>query len=402
MQISFNITPRKWQLEALDIWQKTNRGIINVVTGGGKTFFAELCIKRFFDINPNGRVIIVVPTLTLLDQWYVSIIDDLNLKPTDIGCFSGQEKPEKPSTINIIVINTARKIASEISSGATSFLIVDECHRAGSPVNANALNGEYTATLGLSATPQREYDDGFYSYMQPILGNIIYEYDYTQAYHDKVICPFDLINVHIDLLPHERKEYDKISKKIAIEVNKVKNNIPHSEEKIKFLLNRRAAISSTALLRLPVSVKLLENHKGSRAIIFHERVSAAEELFDLLTKRKHSVTIYHSGIGPAIRRDNLRLYRKGIFDVLLCCRALDEGMNVPETSIAIIASSTASVRQRIQRLGRVLRPAPGKNIAIIYTLYATDVEERRLIDEAKKFNGISSIVWNKSTKGING
>lgn len=76
-------------------------------------------------------------------------------------------------------------------------------------------------------------------------------------------------------------------------------------------------------------------------------------------------------IPTELRRDNLRLYRRGVFDTLVTCRALDEGTNVPETSVAIIAASTASIRQRIQRLGRVLRRAPGKEkatVSIPYTL----------------------------------
>ena len=69
---------------------------------------------------------------------------------------------------------------------------------------------------------------------------------------------------------------------------------------------------------------------------------------------------------------------------MVTCRALDEGINVPETDVAIVASSTGSVRQRIQRLGRVLRPAPGKQRARIYTIYVSKPEEERLIKEAGK------------------
>ena len=100
-------------------------------------------------------------------------------------------------------------------------------------------------------------------------------------------------------------------------------------------------------------------------------------------KRGHSATIYHSQVGPSVRRDNLRLFRQGVFDVLVDCRALDEGINIPETQVAIIAAATASERQRIQRLGRVLRPAPGKDAALIYTLYAIEAEASRLANEAR-------------------
>jgi superfamily II DNA or RNA helicase len=105
--------------------------------------------------------------------------------------------------------------------------------------------------------------------------------------------------------------------------------------------------------------------------------------------------VYHSRIGHVVRRENLRLFRRGVFDVLVCCRALDEGMNVPEASVAIVASSTASTRQRIQRLGRVLRPAPGKTSATIYTLYATSQERERLIREERSVTEYATVRWQK-------
>jgi superfamily II DNA or RNA helicase len=128
-------------------------------------------------------------------------------------------------------------------------------------------------------------------------------------------------------------------------------------------------------------------------IIFHERVSSANALYAILKKRNHSVCLYHSKIAPTWRRDNLRLFRQGVFDVLISCRALDEGMNVPETAVAVIASSTASQRQRIQRLGRVLRPARGKDKATIYTLFATEQERIRLANEAERLEGVAKILW---------
>ena len=73
-------------------------------------------------------------------------------------------------------------------------------------------------------------------------------------------------------------------------------------------------------------------------------------------------------------------------------------MNVPETAVAVIASSTASQRQRIQRLGRVLRPARGKDKATIYTLFATTQEKVRLTSEAGRLEGVANILWATGTR----
>jgi superfamily II DNA or RNA helicase len=271
-------------------------------------------------------------------------------------------------------------------------LIVDECHRAGSTQNALALQGAHVATLGLSATPEREYDEGFEIFVRPALGPVIYEYNYVDAARDGVISPFALHNVRVQMLEDEQSAFDKLTRRIASERVKISKGVG-SEDRLTRLLQQRAAVLGTATMRIPVAVKLAEQHIGQRTIIFHERVDAANKLLSILRARSHSATIYHAGIAPPLRRDNLRLYRKGVFDILICCRALDEGINVPETAVAILASSTASTRQRVQRLGRVLRPARGKLFADIYTVYASDVEETRLRTEAESLSGVCEISW---------
>lgn len=344
---------------------------------------------------PQGRILIIVPTTALVDQWFVSLQEDLGVPHEMIAIFSGEEKPKQPSIINIMVINSARKMAPIVSSAGETFLIVDECHRAGSPVNVRSLYGEHQAVLGLSATPQRDYDSGFEENLVPALGPIVYDYDYEQAFVDGVITPFELINVRVDLLPDEQHRVARITKSIASvhQQSELHNNV---DERLKRLLLRRAAIIASATMRVPVASKLVEMNRGQRTLVFHERIQAADTILAILTDRGHSTTVYHSRVGPFVRRSNLRLYRRGIFDVLVTCRALDEGLNVPETSIAIIASSTASSRQRIQRLGRVLRPAPGKNHATIFTIYASDQEEQRLLSEAQQLKEIVSVHWQRS------
>jgi len=87
------------------------------------------------------------------------------------------------------------------------------------------------------------------------------------------------------------------------------------------------------------------------------------------------------------------MFRRGVFDVLIACRALDEGFNVPEARIALIGAGTASKRQRIQRMGRVLRSMTGKVDAKVITIYATDVEEARLVQEAANLKDIVEVEW---------
>jgi superfamily II DNA or RNA helicase len=391
------VEPRNWQRAALNAWVSAgHRGIIEVVTGAGKTVFAEMCIELARSTFPGAIFVITVPTLALLDQWYVSLQEELQVSQSDIATYSGEGKSSSPAPINIMTLNTAREAASRIAQEHSVVLIVDECHRIGSPVNAQAMVGEHVATIGMSATPEREYDSAFEELVVPALGPVIYSYDYNQAHADGVIAPFDLINVAIPLQPHEREEYEALSKKVSSLIGKRRAGYD-VEHQLTRLLRKRANLSATALMRIPVAVRLVEGHRGERVLIFHEQIRAAEIISERLAERRHRVALYHSKIDPALRRSNLRMYRRGQFDTLVSCRALDEGVNIPETTVAVVASSTASSRQRIQRLGRVLRPAPGKDRAVVYTLYATEVEERRLLQEAESLDSANSIQWMKSS-----
>jgi superfamily II DNA or RNA helicase len=391
--------PRRWQSAALSDWQMNGRrGIAQVVTGAGKTIFAELCLLDFLETAPDGRIVIVVPTLALLDQWYADLQEDLGVAPEEIAIYSGEGRPIEPAKINLLVLNTARTEAPGLSADAPTLLVVDECHRAGSPENAKALTGEHTATLGLSATPERQYDKALAEVLEPALGDIFVTYDYAQAGRDGVITEFSLVNVGVDLLPKEQERYDAMSRQIGKVLREVRAG-QADEDKLKVHLRRRAMVSVRAARRVPAAAWLADQHRGRRTVIFHEEIAAAERIYELLAKRHHNVTLYHSKIAAPVRRDNLRLFRRGAFQVLVSCRALDEGVNVPETEVGIIASSTASTRQRIQRLGRVLRPAPGKDHATVYTLYATEIEERRLAKEAERIEAASSVRWQKARVG---
>lgn len=394
-KLSLSLKPREWQREALAKWSKSLKGTISVVTGGGKTLFALMCIKKFKNAYPNNQIIILVPTLTLVDQWYISLVDELNVPPSEVACFSSKEKSKKLLEFNVILINSARKLLPSLKSKEHFFLIVDECHRVGSPINSNSIKGNYAATLGLSATPKRENDDGFTRFIIPNLGSIIYEYDYKQALNDGVICNFELRNIKTDFLKHENDNFSKLNKRLKYALIKNEES-KDGLEQIKRLLIQRARITSSAMRRVPISAKLAEEHSRDRVIIFNENIDSANEIARVLKERNHPVTLYHSKIPLAIRRDNLRLYKKGIYNILVTCKALDEGMNVPQTTVAIISSSTASIRQRIQRLGRVLRPSKNKEKAIIYTIYVSEQEGRRLIKEYRNFEKEITINWFKS------
>ena len=360
--------------------------------------FAQMCMEVFRSRYPLGRFVIVVPTLALLDQWLVSLREDLSVPANEIATFSGEGHPADFGIVNLMVINTARVHAQRIPERYDAMLIVDECHHAASPSNALSLKGNYRATLGISATPKREHDDLFETVLAPALGPTISEYNYNQALSDGVITPFDLVNVSTNMTTEEQKKYDDASSDISRTYRRFESGQVGRDVLLR-KLQRRSQLAASSIQRIPVAIRLAEQHRDNRLIVFHESIRSAESILEILLARRFNATIYHSKIGAELRRDNLRLFRRGVFDALVTCRALDEGTNVPETDVAILAASTGSLRQRIQRLGRVLRPAPGKQRAKIYTIYVSKPEEDRLIKEAHTLTGVGEMTWMHSSVG---
>ncbi|MEK6303151.1 MAG: DEAD/DEAH box helicase [Acidobacteriota bacterium] len=382
---------RQWQEQALEAWLSGNRrGIVSVVTGAGKTFFALNCIKEFQRRTAAATVLVTVPTEALFDQWFEELVSFFDMPPNFLNLLTSKS-PIKRGRINIGIINTAAKLASA-SNNPEVFLIVDECHKAASPVLRSVFNVPRRASLGLSATPERPYDDWFEQVLVPELGPVIYEYSYKEALRDKVIVPFHLHNILFEFTEEEQNEYDRLTHRIG---RAFSQHGAESDQVVRLLL-QRARFANSSPSRIRIALKLVARHRGQKILLFHEDIRACEFIFEVLQKNSVPAGIYHSKISLARRVKTLQEYRAGKISVLVSCRALDEGFNVPETEIGIIAASTATYRQRIQRLGRILRPAPGKDNAIVYSIVASVPEIRRLASEAENLRDVAKTEWSRA------
>lgn len=381
------LTARGWQLDAFAAWQRADhRGIVSVVTGGGKTVFALSCIDQ---IRPVATLI-VVPTAALLEQWWEEAASYFDLELDEISIVTGSLR-FRLGAINIAVLNTAAKLAEKMR-GQECFLVVDECHKAASAHFRSVLDVKSFASLGLSATPERPYDDGLQDVLVPALGPVIFTYGYADALRDGVIVPFNLKNIVFELEEDRQTEYDKLSKAIARSISRFG---PEAEETIALFL-KRARVLNLSLNRIRLALKLVAANRGKRTLVFHEDIEACDLINSVLVDNSVKSGVYHSKMPLRAKANMLGQYRRGEIDVLVTCRALDEGFNVPETEVGIIAASTATLRQRIQRLGRVVRPAKGKAGAVIYTLVATGPEIDRLKAEEVRLEGVAAVTWSRA------
>lgn len=375
---------RPWQETALAAWSEAGfRGIVEVATGGGKTRFAIAAAAEWLHHHSEGVVLIVVPTTALLDQWVIAL-DEAGLPEDYVATWPGTS--DKNAQFHIMVVNTARRRAPALRTDDT-LLIADECHRYASSENSKAIQIDALGSLGLTATAEREFDDGLQDILVPTLGPVFFEYTLAQARSDGVLSPFQLINVEIPLQDDEAEQVQRLSQRIQRALS------AGNEELAKILALRRSGVIKSARMRLPTTVALMEAHRGKRALLFHEDIRSATSLAEMLSSKGHSVGLYHSHLGAALRRDNLRQFRDGILDILVTCRALDEGVDVPEAELAVIVAASTSRRQRIQRLGRVLRHSEDKELARVFTLYATPSEESRLVAEQSELADVAEIKW---------
>lgn len=381
---------RRWQVDALTIWTAQRRGVASVVTGAGKTRLALACIANQRKDAPDVQVLVIVPTLALLDQWLSVLHSDPAIEPTQVATHSDGKLGVATAPYNLATVNTARTATRELSARGRWMLVADECHRYASPANRAAIDAPWEASLGLSATPSRDYDTWFEEYVEPVIGPVFYEYGYEEAIHDGVLVPFQLSHFRVPLTPHEEGRYASLTRRIAALISSRDGG---SEEALKRASLARARLAQDAKARIPAACAIMEGHRGERALLFHEQVAAAEEITTRLVAAGHRAVIYHSAMSPSSRLKSLLMFRTGQADVLVSCRALDEGLDVPDATFGLICSSTASTRQRIQRLGRLLRPSAGKASAQIGTLYATEAERERLEDEERQLDGLASVSW---------
>lgn len=378
---------RQWQQTALERWiENGNRGIVSVVTGGGKTVFALACIANIRALT----TLVVVPTTALLDQWWEEAAAYFNLPLDDINIVTGA-RGLRSGTVNIAVINTAAELADRGVS-PECFLVVDECHKAASSSFRKVFDLKTFASLGLSATPERQYDEGLRDILIPSLGPVIFDYDYADALRDRVIVPFELRNIVFELEPERQEAYDKLTKSIA---RSIQQDGVEAQKTLALLL-KRSRVLNLSDNRVLLTLKIIAANRDKRTLVFHEDIEACDAIAQVLIGVRVSAGVYHSKMTIRKRAEMLAGYRSGKIQVLVTCRALDEGFNVPETQMGIIAASTATRRQRIQRLGRIVRPASGKAAATIYTLVATNPEIARLKEEEGALEGVANVTWGRA------
>lgn len=377
---------RWYQQHALTAWLRARRrGVVSLPTGAGKTLVAVAAIAAC-----QFATLVLVPTRVLLEQW----ADVLGAYMPAIGKLGDGHRRVAPITVSTYA--SAVQWGPRIG-GQFGLVIVDEAHHVGAMCPADLFEMFVASSrLGLTATPpppdQRADLDHH-------IGPVIYQLGVDDLVGD-ALAEYDIIGIPIQLTPDERTEYDTARNLFRRGYGAFQRAYPGStwhgfvdaasrtDDGRMLLAAWRASRAVTAFPadKRKVLRGLLERHQGNRILVFTSDTRTAYAIAeDLLV---HPIT--HE-ISRSERAAILGKFSRGEANVLVAAQVLDEGIDVPEADIAIIVGGTSSARRYIQRIGRVLRPLPGKR-ARVYELMVADTTEVQQVRRRRE--GLSGVgVW---------
>lgn len=375
------MTPYPHQQEALAAWQAAKgRGVVVLPTGAGKTLVGllALCWAR-----RDG--LIMVPTLDLMQQWYALL--RAAFPDQEIGLIGGGY--HEPQALTIATYDSAARHIERLGD-RFGLLIFDEVHHL--PSEFYRVIAEFSLApyrLGLTATPERS--DGRDSDLPTLVGPIVYRKQPEQL-AGEVLADFQVRPIHIDLSPTERTAYQQAldERNAFLQSNRLPLNTLEGWNRFVMLSARSAdgrramrahrdarRIAHATPGKLRALALIFANHPGAKTVIFTEDNATAYEvsqrfLIPCLT--------HHTAIKE--RQEFLDRFKDGSYKAIVTSNVLNEGVDVPDASIGVILSGSASAREFIQRLGRILRRGDGKQ-AILYEVIARETREERVADRRR-------------------
>ncbi|MCF0210705.1 MAG: DEAD/DEAH box helicase family protein [Bacteroidales bacterium] len=409
--------PREYQQQAFDNWKNNKqKGLFAMATGTGKTITSLNCLLEIYKKLGYYKAIILVPTITLVEQWeiecrkfkfstIIKVCSKYNNWKSDVANLRLLEMTDADNKLSYIIISTyASFVRSNVFLELNQFpknkllLIADEAHNMGGGLMSQRLKDiKYLRRIGLSATPERQFDESGNRKLMDFFGcvdNYTFEYSMAEAIENGALCRYYYYPHIVKLTDNEMAEYVEISKKI---VKIMGFSDSDSQERLKMLLLKRKRIIHKAANKLEVFQEIVRQRitdkgnlkytliyvpEGNRpdnfeADIFeHTDIIASdpdtEHLIDDFTRivrDMDSHIVVRQFTSESKDRDAmLKGFADGSIDVLTSMKCLDEGVDVPRSELAIFCASTGNPRQFIQRRGRVLRTHKDKKFAIIHDL----------------------------------
>ncbi len=366
------ITPYPYQTAAIDAWHANGkRGVVTLPTGAGKTFIAILLIAE-----TQRPTLIHVPTIDLMHQWHAVLTKHFG---QEIGLYGGGQ--HELQNITVTTYQSAVMHAPHYGN-RFGFVIFDECHHLpGEQYQYTAISSIAPFRLGLTATPERV--DGKESLLYALVGECCYEAK-VQELSGKTLSEYRVVTIAVEMEDTERVRYDEARHTYLnfLKQAKISMRTPRGwhiflwkaaqsdEGRAAFkayLTQKRLSFASTT--KQEWVWKLIQRHRGDRIIIFTQDNDTAYQI-----GTRFFLPVLTHQTKPKERNDFLNAFRDGTYSILVTSKVLNEGVDVPEANVAIIVSGSGSVREHVQRLGRILRKREGKQ-AVLYELISKQTAE---------------------------
>lgn len=361
------------QIEAVKEFLQKECGILEMATGTGKTRIALAIAESLLQEGKIETIIIAADGRDLLDQWGKDVLTLALDIEKSLVVYKQYDKnreldqflllPEQCIllTTRYFLPRALRRIPSQVSGRI--LLIHDEVHALGSPGNRKSLEGlaeDVSYRLGLSATPEREYDEKGNEFILDHIGPTIYQYGLREAIEDGILSPFDY--QPLEYLPDEEdgERISSIYKKVAA---RKQEGRPMTKAEIWTDIAR---VYKTSKAKLPIFSTFLRDNSEvlERCIIFVETLEYGEEVLSIVHRYKPDFHTYYGGEDKSV----LERFARGDLECLITCHRLSEGIDIRSLKNVILFSSSRARLETIQRIGRCLRidpDNPGKRAGIV-------------------------------------
>lgn len=346
---------------AVEKFIEKEHGILAMATGTGKTVTAIKITNRLFDESKIRRVVITMYGNDLLDQWSKQMRE--SFKNKQIHYHYGSHKrmndfimhPDEAILLVSRDSNNLTKLLNLLDKAPGNYkddtlFIFDEVHGAGSQSFVENLTGKlspYKYRLGLSATPEREYDDVGNEFLLNEIGEIIFEFNLEDAIKKGILCEFNYIP-----LPYELTEAEKHKKKkiIAAFNAKKESGVPYDE---KEMFTQLSLVNKTAINKIEEFEVLISKRPEllDKCIIFVQTMEYGKQLQEVLIKYTDKYHTYYADD----EKINLENFAEGKINCLLTCKKVSEGIDISSVTNIFIFASDRSKLVTTQRIGRALR-----------------------------------------------
>jgi len=375
---------KEHQVDALEKWESSDyRAIYQGCTGCGKTVIAISAIRHQLEQGKN--VLVLVPSKELLSNWnneLKRILTDIDVniflcgdgnsswrQNNNLSIWSAKNKNSK--NIILAIMDTASKpeFINAVKDGDHLFIVADEVHRMGSQSHRKIFALNYGSALGLSATPERHGDPEGTNAIISYFGNILQPpYTLKTALKDGVLTKYFYFPKVVELTPAEQAEWDgltqKITKRYAITSSQGANT--NNDAFLQHMMIERARILKKASNKVKLAVNVLKENfrEGQKWLVYCEDKTQLKEVLSSIRNENIDAYAYYADM-PGDRENTLNYFADN-GGVIVSIKCLDEGVDIPSTTHALILASSKNPREFIQRRGRILRRAQGKNLSFLY------------------------------------